>query len=97
MEHHAHEVNMTSSDSQMCFQSSLDKLNDKMRETLSEEHFTVYQMLFLEQKNEDDVALFMGYKTSEKNRKAGYKQIKNLKKMLRNTAVAIIEKNDITP
>ena len=37
----------------------------------------------------------MGYKTSEKNRAAGYKQIKNLKKMLKEKVQNIIAKNDI--
>ena len=30
-------------------------------------------------KDEEDVARFMGYKTTEKNRMIGYKQIKNLR------------------
>ena len=52
-------------------------------------------MLFFEEKPEEEVAKFMGYKTNEKNRKAGYKQIKNLKKMLREKAEEIIRQNDI--
>lgn len=52
-------------------------------------------MLFFENKTEEEVAEFMGYKTNEKNRKAGYKQIKNLKKMLKQKAEDIIRDNDI--
>ena len=52
-------------------------------------------MLFFENASEDDVAKYMGYKTSEKNRAAGYKQIKNLKKMLKEKVQNIIAKNDI--
>jgi len=52
-------------------------------------------MLFFEYKSEDEVAKFMGYKTNEKNRKAGYKQIKNLKKMLKEKAENIISEYDI--
>jgi hypothetical protein len=37
----------------------------------------------------------MGYKSNEKNRKAGYKQIKNLKKMLKEKAENIINEYDI--
>jgi len=66
-----------------------------MKNALSAEHYTVYVMLFLEKKSEEDVADFMGYKTNEKNRKAGYKQIKNLKNMLKNKAKEIIYQNDI--
>lgn len=37
----------------------------------------------------------MGYKTTEKGRKAGYKQIKNLKKMFKQTAQEILATEDI--
>ena len=37
----------------------------------------------------------MGYKTTEKNRKAGYKQIKNLKKILKEKVEILIKDNDI--
>lgn len=95
MEHHSHEINEASSIDPVCFDSSMRRLNEKMKEALSEDYYKVYEMLFLEKKTEEDVAKFMGYKTSEKNRKAGYKQIKNLKKMLHSTALNIISKNDI--
>jgi hypothetical protein len=52
-------------------------------------------MLFFEERTEEEVAKFMGYKTNEKNRAAGYKQIKNLKKMLKLKAQKIISENDI--
>jgi len=39
----------------------------------------------------------MGYKTSEKGRKAGYKQIKNLKKIFKQKAQDILEHEDIIP
>jgi hypothetical protein len=65
------------------------------KKELSEEHYKVYMMLFFENTSEEDVAKYMGYKTSEKNRAAGYKQIKNLKKMLKEKVQNIIAKNDI--
>jgi hypothetical protein len=37
----------------------------------------------------------MGYKTSEKGRKAGYKQIKNLKKIFKQKAQEILKNEDI--
>ena len=43
------------------------------------------------------VAIRMGYKTSEKGRKAGYKQIKNLKKIFKQKAQEILEKEDVIP
>ena len=37
------------------------------------------------------------YKTSEKGRKAGYKQIKNLKKIFKQKAQEILKTEDIIP
>ena len=37
----------------------------------------------------------MGYKSNEKGRKAGYKQIKNLKKMFLAKAAEILDRTDI--
>ena len=52
--------------------------------------------LELEEKmDEEEVALYLGYKTSEKGRKAGYKQIKNLKAKFKKIAIKIIDKKDI--
>ena len=41
-----------------------------------------YTYLYIENKDEDEVASLMGFKTTEKNRAPGYKQIKNLKKSI---------------
>lgn len=94
IENHLVEVDQKQ-DSYIHFDSSLEELNKMMKNALSAEHYTVYVMLFLEKKSEEDVADFMGYKTNEKNRKAGYKQIKNLKNMLKNKAKEIIYQHDI--
>ena len=37
----------------------------------------------------------MGYKTNEKNRMIGYKQIKNLKKLFREKATEILSNKDV--
>jgi hypothetical protein len=94
MENHTQEVNQKH-DSGIDFCDSVLKLNDLLKKQLSEPHYTVYIMLFFEHKSEEEVAKFMGYKSNEKNRKAGYKQIKNLKKMLKEKAENIINEYDI--
>ena len=52
-------------------------------------------MLFIENMNEDDVAKELGYKTNEQGRKAGYKQIKNMRKMFKEKVIKIIKNKDI--
>ena len=66
-----------------------------MKKQLSPKQFTVYSLLFIENKDEEEVAKIMGYKTSEKGRKAGYKQIKNLKKVFKQKAQEILKTEDI--
>ena len=38
--------------------------------------------LYIDNMSEEDAATLMGYKTNEKNRVPGYKQIKNVKKSI---------------
>ena len=66
-----------------------------MRKSLTPRHFFVYKMLFIDGISEDEVARILGYKSNEKGRKAGYKQIKNLKNQYKNVAKKIIVKEDI--
>ena len=70
-------------------------LHGKMRKSLTARHFFVYKMLFIDGISEDEVARILGYKSNEKGRKAGYKQIKNLKNQYKNLAKKIIKKEDI--
>jgi DNA-directed RNA polymerase specialized sigma24 family protein len=94
LENHRQEVD-NQFDSGVDFSDSVLKLNEILKRELSDAHYRVYIMLFFEYKSEDEVAKFMGYKSNEKNRKAGYKQIKNLKKMLKEKAEDIISEYDI--
>jgi len=52
-------------------------------------------MLFVENHTEEKVAQFLGYKTTEKKRSAGYKQIKNLKKIFQEKVKQILSERDI--
>jgi hypothetical protein len=53
-----------------------------MKQVLKPIEWKVYSYLYVENKNEEQTAKLMGYKTTEKNRMAGYKQIKNIKKAI---------------
>ena len=94
MEDHYHEVSSRAS-KDFSYERSTEKLNIEMKKVLSEQHYKAYYMLFFEKKTEEDVAKMMGYKTSEEKRKAGYRQIKNLKKLFLQKAAEIIKQKDI--
>jgi DNA-directed RNA polymerase specialized sigma24 family protein len=94
LENHCHEVHAMH-DLSFNIEESQDRLNVYMEKILSAKQFTVYKLLYIENKDEEAVAQVMGYKTSEKGRKAGYKQIKNLKKVFKQKAQEILETEDI--
>ena len=69
------------------------KLHKKMKTILKANELQVYELLYIENLEEDEVAKKMGYKTSEKNRQPGYKQIKNIKKSILTKVKKEIEKS----
>jgi hypothetical protein len=71
------------------------RVQDQLKKDLSDKHFKIYKMLFIENKSEDEVARFLGYKTNEKGRSAGYKQIKNMRKFFKEKVIKLIKNKDI--
>jgi transcription initiation factor IIE alpha subunit len=53
-----------------------------MEEILKPLEWKIYDLLYVKNLDDDEVAKEMGYKTSEANRSPGYKQIKNIKKSI---------------
>lgn len=94
LENHQQEV-FSISRTEFNFGDSIEKLHIEMKMILNTKHYKVYEDLFIKNLPEDEVAKDLGYTTNEKNRKAGYKQIKNLKKMFKEKAILIIKEKDI--
>ena len=92
---HMYELGSNQTEDDICFDSAIKKLNEAMKRELSEIHYKAYHMLYFENGDEEDVAMLMGYKTNEKKRKAGYRQVKNLKKIFSEKAAQIVRQNDI--
>ena len=67
-----------------------------MENILTKRQFLAFKMLFIENKTDEEVAKEMGFKSTESGRKAGYKQIKNLKKLLKDKAANILKNKGIT-
>lgn len=94
LENHSHEVKSHNFNS-FELDEATKKLNEQMKKSLTDKNYKIYQMLFIDNMSDEDVANKLGYKTSEKNRKAGYKQIKNLKKKFKQLAEKILKTKDI--
>ena len=94
LENYGQEIHHKSIDS-FELESAESRLHKEMKEKLSEKHYRIYEMLFIKNMSDEEVAEELGYKTSEKGRKAGYKQIKNLKKQFKEKAEKILQTKDI--
>jgi hypothetical protein len=94
MENHIHEIHSRRDESINLDEATI-RLTTKIKTQLNSRHFEAFKMLFVQNKSEEEVARYLGFKTSEKKRSAGYKQIKNLKKIFQEKAKKIIEENDI--
>ena len=81
IEYHNSEINLAEYTG-VDVDSLLLKLNVKMKEVLKPAEWKIYKALYIENLSEEEVATMMGYKTNEKNRVPGYKQIKNVKKSI---------------
>ena len=81
LENHPQEIYNKPSDN-IDIEAEAKALHKNMKKILKPIEWRVYQLLYIENKTDTEVAKAMGYKTSEKNRQPGYKQIKNLKKSI---------------
>lgn len=81
IENHYQEINNLPSD-RLNMEETANNIHEKMQKVLKPIEWKVYRYLYIEGKDEEQTAKLMGYRTSEKNRIAGYKQIKNIKKII---------------
>jgi len=94
IENHTHEIKCSSGTS-FEMEEAQKRLHEEMRKILSEKNFQIYTMLFVKNMTDEQVAAKLGYKTTETGRKAGYKQIKNLKKQFKAKAEKLLKTKDI--
>ena len=94
LENHEQEVFNLHAES-IDLQKNIGKIHSKMQEILKPIEWKVYAFLYIENLTEEQAAKKMGYKTSEKNRSPGYKQIKNIQKNIIEKAKKYIKRGDI--
>lgn len=72
------------------YDSKTECFHQAMKGKLSAIDWKVYTLLYVENLDEIEAAKLMGYKTSEKNRSPGYKQIKKIKNKIYKIAKQIL-------
>tara|TARA_R100000808_G_C2149959_1_gene158527 strand:+ start:2766 stop:3491 length:726 start_codon:yes stop_codon:yes gene_type:complete len=95
LENHPQEVYCLPSSNEFNLEISIKNLSKKMKEVLKPHEWKIYCYLYVDNLSDLEVAKKMGYKTSEKNRSPGYKQIKNVKKKIISKAKECIENDEI--
>jgi hypothetical protein len=83
-------MDITDKYSYVDYENKIKNFHEKIHEKLTIVEWKVYTCLYIENKNEIDTAKQMGYRTSEKNRSPGYKQIKKIKNKIYRIAKQII-------
>ncbi len=75
--------------------AAMSKLSDQLKSRLSKELYLVYKFIYLDGNSDIDLAKKLKFKTSEKNRVPGYKQIYNFKQKIIEEAKKILLEEDI--
>jgi len=94
LENHTQEVHNIIGD-QMDIEKSAKNIHAKMRQILKPIEWKFYELHYIKHKSEEESAKLMGYRTNEKNRKIGYKQVKNLKKSIMTKVKKYLYNGDI--
>ena len=81
LENHTQEVHNIIED-EIDIEKTAKNIHAKMQQVLKPIEWKFYELYYIKHKSEEESAKLMGYKTTEKNRKIGYKQVKNLKKSI---------------
>ena len=82
LENHQQDICNLRESSDLDIDLAFSKLNTILPKFLKPIEWKIYENLYIKNLSETEVANLMGYKTSEKNRSPGYKQIKNIKKSI---------------
>ena len=72
-----------------------DVLVEALKKELSEREFKIFQLLYIERLDEESAAKAMGFKTTEKHKKAGYRSIKNYRDLIIGRAKMIIARGEL--
>jgi len=94
LENHVKEVSSQFEDS-IDIEVTAEHMHDRMKTVLKPIEWTVYEVLYIKNKDEQEAAKVMGYSTSEKNRGPGYKHIKNIKKTIINKVKKMLSNGEI--
>ena len=95
IESHSHEINAMEFENSLDLEKHANILHKKMEKILKPIEWKIYEAIYIQGREEKDIAEELGYKTSEANRNPGYKQIKNIKKSIIKKVKIYLDKGEI--
>lgn len=96
LDSHIHEIDSNPEEYlNLDIDSASKRLIIELKRVLNTRQFKAFELLFIKNLTDEEVAKEMGFKSTETGRKAGYKQIKNLKKTLKEKAAKILKDKGI--
>lgn len=96
MENHIHEIDQNDAIDSYNIESAIQKMFKELKQHLNSRQWQAFELLYIKNMSEEDVASEMGFKSNESGRKAGYKQIKNLKNLFKQKAATLLKNKGIT-
>lgn len=94
LDNHINEVH-SKIDNSFDLEKASNNLHDAMKKILSKYEWRIYKHLFIDNKTDEDVAKILGFKSSEKGRLDGYRQIINLRNSFLEKAKKITYQGEI--
>lgn len=94
LDHHVQEV-YDKPNVSIDIERGVDSLNERMRQILKPVEYKVFKFLYIDGGKEDKIAKLLGFKTTEKNRSPGYRQIKNIKDVIFNKVKSAVYAGDV--
>ena len=95
LDDHLHEVRYMSFEDGINVEDYANNLHEKMKEILKPNEWIVYEGFFIKNQEEEEISKLLGFKSNEKNRKPGYKQIKNIRKKIIDKVKKCLSRGDI--
>lgn len=94
IEDHINELQERGEDSFDFDKASL-ALHIKIKDRLTKSEWEIYRRLYIEHKSEEVAAIELGFKTSEKGRKCGYKRIRKVRSIVVKIAKEILKRDGV--
>jgi DNA-directed RNA polymerase specialized sigma24 family protein len=95
LEDHTHEIRYISFEDGIDIENMAQNLHKQMKQILKPNEWIVYEGFFIKYQEEEEISKLLGFKSNEKNRKPGYKQIKNIRKKIIEKVKKCLDKGDI--